>query len=1461
MKRPLHLSAPLLVLAACSPTLPAPDVRITPEQPSTLDDLVAEVTAAEGDAPVTLVYTWSRNGKVVPSIAGASVAATDTARGETWSVQVTATGDQGEGLPGSASVTIANAAPAATVTIEPIAPDSLADLRAVPVGTDADNDPVSFAFAWAKDGVTTTYTGDTVPYTATARGQTWTVTVIPDDGTDKGEPATAEVRVTNGPPEILGVSLTPSPVTAASEITPEIDANDPDGDDITFTYTWTVNGEEASSTRRLTTDRFERNDRIGLTIVPSDGRADGEPYVLDEVVVRNAAPTVGGVTLSPAGDVRKADVLTCAATNPRDVDGDTVTLRYSWQVGTQTIAATSSTLTGASFTRGDTVTCTVTPTDGTTPGTGTPSNTVHVVNSPPVVTDAEIADLAPTPGDPLTLDIGPVVDDDGDTVTLSYAWYVEGFLRSTTDTLPGNAFVREDQVQVFITPNDGIEDGPVFATDLVTVGNNPPEIASLTITPTPLTAAFDAVAVADAFDTNGDPITVTYTWTVDGSTVTGVTGPTLAANRFVRDQTVQVSAVASDGVGVSDTITSDAVTVQNAPPSLDIARISPALPTEASTLRCEPGTWFDADGDSERYSYAWAVNTLTVPVVGSTLTNTRFGKYDQVTCTLIPDDNIDVGMPVTSAITTIGNSLPTASTATLNRVLLREGDTVTASVQGLADLDAIDVPNLTAHVQWWVNDTRVTSVTGSTLDSTHFDKGDQVYARVYPFDGDDEGFPVTTAIANVVNTAPVISTVTIGPNPPSATTPITATVTANDVDPQDVLTYTYNWRVDGSTVKLGTDGVLEASYLFRNAAVQVFVTANDGTANSSQIPSNTLTVGNSAPSTPTVAVTPRWPAAGRDGLRCRITTQSNDVDSDPVTYRFSWTRDGVAHTAGGGYVGPTTTTWTDDTIPAADIADGETWVCTAYATDGNRNSGTATATAHAITVDLASVSAGEGTTCAIAPDRTPRCWGENELGEGRPLEIPMNRIDVGGRAGCGLTASNSVTCWGSMSEAPPTGAWADVQVGAVHACALSPSGTLRCWGTSISGQTTAPNGTWSSLSVGTLHSCALDTLGNPFCWGENGNQQLDAPTGPFVEIAAGGSFSCGLRGDGSITCWGASFAQNVPTGSYVAVRAGALQACGITTNDELRCWGDTTQVQTTPPTGTFVSVSPGAYHACGTRTDGTTVCWGDRSTGATQPPTLPLITASPGWYSTCGITDTNDVVCWGDDDEGQASPPLGLQAQLVRGGEYHTCAITLTGALRCWGSFQSGQTFAPTTGTWLALSTGREHSCALDNTGSIACWGGDADHQVSNRPTSGVWTAVSAGFNHSCAIASDRSMTCWGATSNGQSSAPAGSYIDVAAGVNHTCAVLSNHSLACWGVNSSLQATPPAGSIYDEVVAGNQYSCALSQTGTISCWGNSAYGITNPPTGVFDEIVGGFDHVCATRSSDGRIQCWGHHVY
>ncbi|MCB9682577.1 MAG: hypothetical protein H6733_14020 [Alphaproteobacteria bacterium] len=361
MKRPLHLSAPLLVLAACSPTLPAPDVRITPEQPSTLDDLVAEVTAAEGDAPVTLVYTWSRNGKVVPSIAGASVAATDTARGETWSVQVTATGDQGEGLPGSASVTIANAAPAATVTIEPIAPDSLADLRAVPVGTDADNDPVSFAFAWAKDGVTTTYTGDTVPYTATARGQTWTVTVIPDDGTDKGEPPPPRCASPTARPEILGVSLTPSPVTAASEITPEIDANDPDGDDITFTYTWTVNGEEASSTRRLTTDRFERNDRIGLTIVPSDGRADGEPYVLDEVVVRNAAPTVGGVTLSPAGDVRKADVLTCAATNPRDVDGDTVTLRYSWQVGTQTIAATSSTLTGASFTRGDTVTCTVTP--------------------------------------------------------------------------------------------------------------------------------------------------------------------------------------------------------------------------------------------------------------------------------------------------------------------------------------------------------------------------------------------------------------------------------------------------------------------------------------------------------------------------------------------------------------------------------------------------------------------------------------------------------------------------------------------------------------------------------------------------------------------------------------------------------------------------------------------------------------------------------------------------------------------------------------------------------------------------------------------------------------------------------------------------------------------------------------------------------------------------------------------
>ena len=78
---------------------------------------------------------------------------------------------------------------------------------------------------------------------------------------------------------------------------------------------------------------------------------------------------------------------------------------------------------------------------------------------------------------------------------------------------------------------------------------------------------------------------------------------------------------------------------------------------------------------------------------------------------------------------------------------------------------------------------------------------------------------------------------------------------------------------------------------------------------------------NVPPTTPEVAIQPEAPTAD-DDLLCAITTPS--LDSDLVTYRTRWTRDGAFVKEIG----------ESPSVPAALTAAGEVWACTVRATDG-----------------------------------------------------------------------------------------------------------------------------------------------------------------------------------------------------------------------------------------------------------------------------------------------------------------------------------------------------------------------------------------------------------------------------------------------------------------------------------------------------------------------------------------------
>ena len=101
------------------------------------------------------------------------------------------------GEPGTAQVAIANSLPTAQVSIAPASPSISSELIATVTTDDADEDEVEVAITWTLDGGLQPDLDDSleVPSSYTSAEETWTVTVMPDDGTDTGEAVSASVTI------------------------------------------------------------------------------------------------------------------------------------------------------------------------------------------------------------------------------------------------------------------------------------------------------------------------------------------------------------------------------------------------------------------------------------------------------------------------------------------------------------------------------------------------------------------------------------------------------------------------------------------------------------------------------------------------------------------------------------------------------------------------------------------------------------------------------------------------------------------------------------------------------------------------------------------------------------------------------------------------------------------------------------------------------------------------------------------------------------------------------------------------------------------------------------------------------------------------------------------------------------------------------------------------------------------
>lgn len=542
------------------------------------------------------------------------------------------------------------------VRITPEAPSTVDDLVASPspAAVDPNDDPLTYSYAWTAEGVDEVITSEVLPADQTRKGQVWTVSVVASDGKLQSESASASTEVLNSAPT-ADLSLVQDRVPTTDDIEAAVLTNDLDQDEVDLNVIWRRNGAVMTGTGlTVPAAQTQKGDIWEITVIPSDDEVEGDSQTLAARVI-NSAPAVLGATVDPgAFDVR--DELTCLSRGWSDADDDDEGYRVRWLVNGREVAVAGQTLLGTDFAKGDGVRCELTPWDGEDEGEPVLSDEVVADNAPPEVRSAHVDPAAPTTVDDLTVVLDEVYDADGDEVDLRYGWSVNGRLVSTSDGLSAERTTRGDRVTVTLTPTDGTDVGPDFVVGPITVANTAPVLRSVSISPTSARTNDTLTAITSATDADGDRITMSYDWRVDG-TSTGVTTATLDGRTwFDKGDRVTVVATPSDGTDAGSSLTSAAVTIANTAPTAPGIRITPTSPTSSDSLRCTIATAStDADRDRISYSATWTRNgstysgASTTVFTGDTIGSSVTRNGETWACTVWASDGTALSSRITAS--------------------------------------------------------------------------------------------------------------------------------------------------------------------------------------------------------------------------------------------------------------------------------------------------------------------------------------------------------------------------------------------------------------------------------------------------------------------------------------------------------------------------------------------------------------------------------------------------------------------------------------------------------------------------------------------------------------------------------------------------------------------------------------------------------------------------------------------
>lgn len=544
---------------------------------------------------------------------------------------------------------------------------------------------------------------------------------------------------------------------------------DVDDDLVTYTFAWEKNGNEQFFGEVVQSELTERGNLWTLRGVADDGKHLSEETSVT-VEIANTPPSLDSALIEVQG-VGVLALYLCAPFGWYDPDLDPENYTVAWYRqmpnGNTDFLSGNTQLSEEGLRKGDAIYCTLTPFDETSQGDTIQSSSVTIENTKPSIGSLVISPDQGAIDTLLTCSYSGLSDedpDDGSDLTVFMGWQVNAKSGETYELLDGVVSIsttaeqlggiKGDFIRCVAYAFDGREESdPVFTLEQVVknakpVAENVAVVASLN---GPLEGGELSCVFSGVSDPDDDLVSTIVSWVVNNHDALDggakVTGNPLTSDYFDKGDTVRCALLLDDGTQFDEVVSEEGILIENTPPSLVEAQVTPSAPSRNDTVKCLGLGWSDVDPrdaqsvwavpdpddiDTPSNQVRWYANGEIVEGANSAVwMPSSLVPGTLLSCVVTPFDGQEEGEPVAAPAVEIVNEVPSVAAALLTPEAAYANSTMTCTPMELEDPDGDGV---TAIFGWTKNGITVAGETGETLGAT-VEVGDAIACSVTPYDG------------------------------------------------------------------------------------------------------------------------------------------------------------------------------------------------------------------------------------------------------------------------------------------------------------------------------------------------------------------------------------------------------------------------------------------------------------------------------------------------------------------------------------------------------------------------------------------------------------------------------------------------------------------------------------------------------------------------------------------------------